>query len=177
MTKNTGPLIAIMETSKGTITIKLEGTKTPLTVANFVNLANRGYYDGLKFHRVIRNFMIQGGDPFGNGRGGPGYRFKDEFHSTLTHNKAGILSMANSGRGTNGSQFFITHLPTPHLNNKHSVFGNVTKGLNIVNLIARGDTIKSLKIQGKITKEMKAVQFEIDGFNKILDIKFPKKKK
>ena len=108
-------LKAIMQTSKGTININLFADQTPVTVANFVNLAARGYYDGLNFHRVISNFMIQGGCPDGNGMGGPGYDFEDEFSKDLRHDKPGILSMANAGPGTNGSQFFITHVPTPHL--------------------------------------------------------------
>src|SRR6266404_5452018 len=118
-------LKAIMETSKGTISINLYADRTPVTVASFVNLANRGYYNGLKFHRVIDNFMIQGGCPQGTGTGGPGYAFEDEFAKDLSHDRAGILSMANAGPGTNGSQFFITHGPTPHLDGKHAVFGKV----------------------------------------------------
>ncbi len=118
-------LKAIFETSKGTININLTPEQTPVTVANFVNLAQRGFYNGLKFHRVISNFMIQGGCPQGSGMGGPGYDFEDEFNKDLRHNKAGILSMANSGPASNGSQFFITHGPTPHLDGKHTVFGAV----------------------------------------------------
>ena len=106
-----------IKTNKGLIKIKLFYDKVPLTVSNFVNLSNRGYYNGLSFHRVIDDFMIQGGCPIGTGIGGPGYNFKDEFHSTLKHDKSGILSMANAGPGTNGSQFFVTHLPTPSLDN------------------------------------------------------------
>ncbi|HLF88397.1 MAG TPA: peptidylprolyl isomerase [Anaerolineales bacterium] len=117
--------IATMKTDKGTIVIDLFAEKTPKTVNNFVFLAREGYYDGTIFHRVINDFMAQGGDPTGTGRGGPGYRFADEFHPTLRHDKPGILSMANAGPGTNGSQFFITHVPTPWLDNKHSVFGQV----------------------------------------------------
>lgn len=116
---------ATMKTDKGDIVIKLFADKTPKTVNNFVFLARAGFYDGTIFHRVIDDFMAQGGDPTGTGRGGPGYRFGDEFHPTLRHNKPGILSMANAGPGTNGSQFFITHVPTPWLDNKHSVFGEV----------------------------------------------------
>ena len=123
---------ARMETDKGTMVIELFADKTPVTVNNFVFLAREGYYDGVIFHRVIPNFMAQGGDPTGTGRGGPGYQFKDEFHPSLKHNKQGILSMANAGPGTNGSQFFITDLPTPHLDNRHSVFGQIVEGLDVL---------------------------------------------
>jgi peptidyl-prolyl cis-trans isomerase B (cyclophilin B) len=136
----------IVKTSKGPIESTLFASKTPATVANFLNLANRGYYNGLKFHRVISNFMIQGGDPTGTGTGGPGYKFADEFHAALKHSKPGIFSMANSGPGTNGSQFFITHVPCPHLDKKHSVFGEVTKGQDVVNAIAQGDKINSIEV-------------------------------
>ena len=123
---------AHMETDKGTIVIELFTAKTPLTVNNFVFLAREGYYDNVIFHRVIDNFMAQGGDPTGTGRGGPGYKFGDEFDASLKHDKQGILSMANAGPGTNGSQFFITHGPTPHLNGKHTVFGQVVEGLDVL---------------------------------------------
>ena len=123
---------AHMETDKGTMIIELFADKTPKTVNNFVFLAREGYYDGVIFHRVIDNFMVQGGDPTGTGRGGPGYKFGDEFVSSLKHDKQGVLSMANAGPSTNGSQFFITHGPTPHLNNKHSVFGQVVEGLDVL---------------------------------------------
>jgi len=123
---------AHMETDKCTMVIELFADKTPKTVNNFVFLSREGFYDGIIFHRVISNFMAQGGDPTGIGSGGPGYRFEDEFHPSLKHNKQGILSMANAGPGTNGSQFFITHLPTPHLDNRHSVFGQVVEGLDVL---------------------------------------------
>jgi cyclophilin family peptidyl-prolyl cis-trans isomerase len=123
---------AHMETDKGTMAIELFADKTPVTVNNFVFLAREGYYEGIIFHRVIANFMVQGGDPSGRGSGGPGYKFGDEFHPSLKHDKQGILSMANAGPGTNGSQFFITHGPTPHLNGKHTVFGQVVEGLDVL---------------------------------------------
>jgi cyclophilin family peptidyl-prolyl cis-trans isomerase len=123
---------AHMETDKGTMVIELFADKTPVTVNNFVFLAREGYYEGVIFHRVIANFMVQGGDPTGRGSGGPGYKFGDEFHPSLKHDKQGILSMANAGPGTNGSQFFITHGPTPHLNGKHTVFGQVVEGLDVL---------------------------------------------
>jgi cyclophilin family peptidyl-prolyl cis-trans isomerase len=130
---------ARMETDNGTMVIELFADKTPKTVNNFVFLAREGYYDGIIFHRVINDFMVQGGDPTGTGRGGPGYKFEDEFHPGLKHDKQGVLSMANAGPGTNGSQFFITHGPTPHLNNKHSVFGQVVEGLDVLMSIPARD--------------------------------------
>jgi len=136
----------ILTTDKGPIEGTLFATKAPITVANFLNLAKRGYYDNLKFHRVIPNFMIQGGDPTGTGSGGPGYRFEDEVKTGLKHDKAGIFSMANAGPGTNGSQFFITHLPTPHLDGKHTIFGEVTKGQDVVNAIRGSDKITKIEI-------------------------------
>jgi cyclophilin family peptidyl-prolyl cis-trans isomerase len=130
---------ARMETDKGTMVIELFTSKTPMTVNNFVFLSREGYYDGVIFHRVIDNFMVQGGDPTGTGRGGPGYKFGDEFDASLKHDKQGILSMANAGPGTNGSQFFITHGPTPHLNGKHTVFGQVVEGLDVLMSIPARD--------------------------------------
>jgi cyclophilin family peptidyl-prolyl cis-trans isomerase len=123
---------ATFKTDKGDIVIHLFADKVPVTVNNFVFLARDGFYDGTIFHRVIANFMAQGGDPTGTGMGGPGYQFKDEFHSSLRHSKPGILSMANAGPNTNGSQFFITHVPTPWLDNHHAVFGEVTKGMDVL---------------------------------------------
>jgi len=148
-------LYAKIKTSRGEILIQLEFEKTPLTVANFVGLAegvlknSRGdgaYYDGLKFHRVIPDFMIQGGCPLGTGTGGPGYKFRDECRKDLRHSGPGILSMANAGPGTNGSQFFITHRATPHLDGRHTVFGHVITGQDVVDAVKRGDTIESITI-------------------------------
>ncbi len=123
---------AALRTDKGDILLELFADKTPVTVNNFIFLAREGFYDGVIFHRVIADFMAQGGDPTGKGSGGPGYRFADEFHPSLKHDKPGILSMANAGPGTNGSQFFITHVPTPHLDNRHSVFGQVIGGMDVL---------------------------------------------
>ena len=150
-------IYANIKTNKGEIVLKLEFEKTPLTTANFISLAEgtmknkkkpagQPYFDGLNFHRVIADFMIQGGCPEGNGMGNPGYQFADEFHPELKHDKAGILSMANAGPGTNGSQFFITHVPTAWLDNKHTVFGSVLEGMDIVNTIEQGDEIIDIKI-------------------------------
>jgi peptidyl-prolyl cis-trans isomerase B (cyclophilin B) len=164
-------LTATFVTSKGNIVIALTPDETPLTVANFVNLAQRGYYNGLNFHRVIANFMIQGGCPLGTGTGGPGYRFEDEFVPTLRHSRAGILSMANAGPGTNGSQFFITHGPTPHLDNRHSVFGAVKEGQNVVDSIQKGDKIERVEIAGDTATlfAKPKVAAKLAEWNKILD--------
>lgn len=164
-------IYANIKTNKGEITLKLEFEKTPLTTANFIALAEgkmknkrkdlgTPYYDGIKFHRVIADFMIQGGCPDGNGMGDPGYKFADEFHPDLKHDKGGILSMANSGPGTNGSQFFITHKETPWLDGKHSVFGNVTQGMDVVNSIAQDDIMESVTISriGSKAKSFDAVK-------------------
>ncbi|MDI6696867.1 MAG: peptidylprolyl isomerase [Anaerolineales bacterium] len=133
---------AVIHTDKGDMTIQLFADKAPRTVNNFVFLAKEGFYDGTIFHRVIADFMAQGGDPTGSGRGGPGYRFDDEFHPSLRHDKPGVLSMANAGPNTNGSQFFITHVPTPWLDGKHSVFGQVTKGMDVLMAIPPRDPMR-----------------------------------
>ncbi len=130
---------ATFKTDKGDIVVKLHADKVPNTVNNFVFLARQGYFDDTIFHRVIKDFMVQGGDPTGTGMGGPGYRFADEFHPSLKHDKPGVLSMANAGPGTNGSQFFITHVPTPWLDNKHSVFGQLTGGMDVLLSIPERD--------------------------------------
>jgi len=135
--ENQGTVKVVMETSMGDITLVLFGDKTPRTVDNFLTLAKKGFYDGLIFHRVIPGFMIQGGCPDGTGRGGPGYTFEDEFDPTLRHSKPGILSMANAGPNTNGSQFFITVAPTPFLDGKHTVFGEVVEGMDVVYAISK----------------------------------------
>ena len=140
-------LTAIFDTARGPIRVELLPDQAPLTVANFVNLARRGFYDGLGFHRVIADFMVQGGCPEGSGRGGPGYRFEDETGNGVRHER-GVLSMANAGPNTNGSQFFITHVATPWLDGKHTVFGKVVEGLDVVDAIAQGDAIHSVKIEG-----------------------------
>ena len=138
--------VATIETSKGNIRLELHEDRAPKTVANFEKLAGAGFYNGLFFHRVIPNFMIQTGCPQGSGTGGPGYQFEDEFDNSLRHDRAGILSMANAGPNTNGSQFFITHGPTPHLDGKHSVFGVVLDGQDVVDAIEQGDTMEKVSV-------------------------------
>ena len=162
---------AIISTSKGVIRLTLFAEKTPLTVANFVNLARRGFYDGLNFHRVIGDFMIQGGCPLGTGTGSPGYRFEDEFDATLRHDQPGRLSMANSGPGTNGSQFFITHVPTPHLDDNHSIFGEVvdTNDQDVVNAISQGDAIETITIEGDVDGLFEQVSDRLSEWNAQLD--------
>src|SRR5436190_11886698 len=172
-------IFAKMQTSKSLIVLELEYQKTPITVANFIALAEgnnpyvkeeykgKPFYNGLKFHRVIKDFMIQGGDPLGSGSGDPGYRFKDEFFADLKHDKGGILSMANSGPGTNGSQFFITHKETPWLNGKHTVFGHVVSGMDVVNAIAQDDVILKVSIvrNGEMAKKFNAVKVFSDYYS------------
>ena len=166
-------ITAIIETNKGSINLNLFESKTPKTVANFVNLAQRGYYDGLTFHRVIDNFMIQGGCPNGDGRGGPGYNFDDEFDQELRHDEPGVLSMANAGPGTNGSQFFITHVETPWLDGRHSVFGKVVSqsDQDVVNSISQGDQITSITINGETSDLFDQVE-ELTVWNELLDDRF-----
>jgi peptidyl-prolyl cis-trans isomerase B (cyclophilin B) len=158
----------LFKTSRGTIEGTIFASKVPMTAANFLNLAQRGFYDGVKFHRVIRDFMIQGGDPTGTGSGGPGYRFADEIHPSLKHTKPGLFSMANAGPGTNGSQFFITHVPTPHLDGKHAVFGEVTKGQDVVNAVAQGDTITGIEILDSTDDLFAAQKANLDKWNAAL---------
>ena len=159
-----------INTNKGSINLNLYPEKAPLTVANFINLAKKGYYDNLTFHRVIDDFMIQGGCPQGTGTGGPGYQFKDEFDDSLKHDSPGILSMANAGPGTNGSQFFITHLETPWLDNNHTVFGKVidSKDQDVVNNITQGDSIVDINIIDDFTFSDE-VNKTINEWNQILD--------
>ena len=163
-------LVAEMDTSKGLIKLELFDEKTPITVANFVNLANKGFYDGLTFHRVIPEFMIQGGCPLGTGTGGPGYQFEDEFDSGLRHDVPGKLSMANSGPGTNGSQFFVTHVPTPWLDDAHTIFGSVVSAddQGVVDLIEQGDVINSVTLSGEFESLLDRVE-QVAAWNKILD--------
>lgn len=168
-------LTATMTTSKGTITLRLFADKTPYTVANFANLARRGFYNGLKFHRVIPDFMIQGGCPKGTGTSGPGYDFEDEFDASLGHTKPGILSMANAGPGTNGSQFFITHVPCPWLDGKHSVFGETVsdKDQEVVDSIRQGDTITSVTIEGDVAALFEKTQDKLKAWNLAISQRFP----
>ena len=160
-------LTATFETSRGPIKIELYPDKAPLTVANFVNLAKRGFYDGLNFHRVIADFMIQGGCPEGSGRGGPGYRFEDETTNGVRHER-GVLSMANAGPNTNGSQFFITHVPTPWLDGKHTVFGKVTEGLDVVDAVKQGDLITKVTIEGDADAVLAAKAERVAEWNRFL---------
>jgi len=158
----------IVKTNKGDIEGTLFASKVPMTAANFLNLAKRGYYNGITFHRVIPDFMIQGGDPTATGTGGPGYKFADEFDASLKHSKPGIFSMANAGPATNGSQFFITHLPTPHLDGKHSVFGEVTKGQDVVNKIVQGDKIEKIEVLDSTDALFAAQKANIDKWDAAL---------
>ena len=160
-------LTAIFDTARGPIRVELLADKAPLTVANFVNLARRGFYDGLDFHRVIPDFMVQGGCPEGSGRGGPGYRFEDEAGNGVGHER-GVLSMANAGPNTNGSQFFITHVATPWLDGKHTVFGKVLEGMDVVDSIRGDDVIKSLKIEGDAEAALAAKADRVAEWNRIL---------
>ncbi|MCZ6817673.1 MAG: peptidylprolyl isomerase, partial [Planctomycetota bacterium] len=171
-----GKLNAVITTDKGDIRLELYPREAPLTVTNFVNLAKRGYYDGLKFHRVMQNFMIQGGDPQGTGKGGPGYKFKDETSPKRLHDGPGVLSMANSGPSTNGSQFFITHRATPHLNGKHTVFGRVTSGQDVVNAITANDVMKTIRIEGDPKSLLDMHTTQLNQWNTILDQKYPRKR-
>lgn len=168
---------AKFSTDRGEINLKLFAEQAPLTVANFINLAKQGFYDGLSFHRVIKDppFMVQGGCPEGSGRGGPGYKFEDECNANLRHSKPGVLSMANSGPNTNGSQFFITHTATPWLDGKHTVFGEVISDtdLKVINNIEQGDNIKSVEIVGDYEELLKTKSERIAEWNKTLAKKFP----
>ena len=164
-------------TAKGDININLLPDKSPVTVANFVNLAKKGYYDGLKFHRVIDNFMAQGGDPTGTGMGGPGYRFEDEVNNGLNFSKAGKLAMANAGPGTNGSQFFITTVPTEWLNGNHTIFGEVVSeaDLDVVKKLSNGDVMTKVVVEGDVDAFLKTQKNRVDSWNKTLKQNFPNK--
>ena len=161
---------AHIKTNKGTIKLTLFYKQAPITVSNFINLSKRGYYDNLSFHRVINDFMVQGGCPLGTGTGGPGYNFQDEFHEELKHDKPGILSMANAGPGTNGSQFFITHIETPWLDNNHTVFGEILseQDQTIINSIVQGDIIEKIEIIGDLPDD-KTIKQLIQSWNNILN--------
>lgn len=165
-------LTAIIQTAKGNIQIDLFDDKTPLTVASFVNLAKQNYYQNLKFHRVINDFMIQGGCPKGTGTSGPGYQFEDEIHPDLKHDGPGYLSMANAGPGTNGSQFFVTHVETPWLDGAHTIFGKVQSDLdqNVVNMIAQGDEIRNIEIKGDTAALLDRFKDEVEQWNVALSI-------
>lgn len=164
-------------TEKGDININLLPEKSPVTVANFVNLAKKGYYDGLKFHRVIDNFMAQGGDPAGTGAGGPGYQFEDEVNNGLNFSKAGKLAMANAGPGTNGSQFFVTTVPTEWLNGNHTIFGEVVSDddLKVVKKLSNGDVMKKVVVEGDVDAFLKTQKNRVDSWNKTLKQNFPNK--
>ena len=164
-------------TDKGDININLLPEKSPVTVANFVNLAKKGYYDALKFHRVIDNFMAQGGDPTGTGAGGPGYQFEDEVDNGLNFSKSGKLAMANAGPGTNGSQFFITTVPTEWLNGNHTIFGEVVSDddLKVVKKLSNGDVMKKVVVEGDVDAFLKTQKNRVDSWNKILKQNFPNK--
>ena len=166
---------AAIETSQGTINLDLYPDQAPLTVANFVNLAQKGFYDGLNFHRVIGQFMIQGGCPLGTGTGGPGYRFEDEFDASLRHDAPGKLSMANAGPNTNGSQFFITHVPPPHLDDHHAIFGAVKSAddQNVVNKIRQGDKIVSITISGDADSLLQQQADRVSEWDGAIATQFP----
>ena len=163
-------LIAIIDTEKGPIRLQLFPEDAPITVANFVNLARQGFYNGLSFHRVIDQFMIQGGCPRGDGTGGPGYQFPDEFSAARLHDRPGILSMANSGPNTNGSQFFITHVPTPHLDFNHTVFGAVCSDddMTVVNAIQQNDKINSFQLEGPVDAFLGKMKEQVDEWTSII---------
>lgn len=169
--KDPNELYAVIDTSRGRMEFLLYRQVAPLTVSNFVNLATRGFYDGLTFHRVEPDFMAQGGDPEGDGSGGPGYKFDDEI--ALRLNQEGILAMANSGPASNGSQFFITHQATPHLNGAHTVFGLVFSGKEIIRQIRVGDTIEAISIEGNAKALLQRNSDQVYRWNQILDEKFP----
>ncbi|MGA0265907.1 MAG: peptidylprolyl isomerase [Lysobacterales bacterium] len=164
------PITVVMQTSKGPINLELFADKAPVTCASFVNLAQRGYYDHLSFHRVIPDFMIQGGCPRGTGTGGPGYQFQDECHPDARHDRPGVLSMANAGPGTNGSQFFITHVATPWLDGKHTVFGQVVSDADqaVVNAVVGGDAIEKVTVAGG-DDLLEAHADQVRRWNQVLD--------
>jgi peptidyl-prolyl cis-trans isomerase B (cyclophilin B) len=164
-------ITATLHTNRGPIHLRLHDDKAPLTVANFVNLARHGFYDGLRFHRVIPDFMVQAGCPEGTGRGGPGYRFEDEFDASLRHDKPGVLSMANAGPRTNGSQFFITHGATPWLDDKHSVFGEVVAAddQKVVDAIAQDDNIEKVTLEGDVDAVLENQHDRVKEWNAALD--------
>ncbi|MDA3972395.1 MAG: peptidylprolyl isomerase [Desulfobulbaceae bacterium] len=168
-------LTAVLKTAKGDIHLTLFADKVPMTVASFVNLAQRNFYKGLNFHRVINDFMVQAGCPLGTGTGEPGYRFEDEFDASLTHDAPGKLSMANAGPGTNGSQFFITHVPCAWLDGKHAVFGAVVSDADmaVVNSIAQGDVIENIIIEGDTSALLESQKENIATWNKGIDANFP----